>query len=160
MPSLNWREKVAAWLLIVIGAIYLGLWLFSTFLHERNLDTSPSSDIITISKDELNYHFRTIITFGTCLLGGIQLLRKKKIGWVLSFIMLIIFTIICGGGLYQAIKTEELGLAGIAGSGILVLLFWLVNLLLPTTRRRLGVGKNEWIRLAVLFAFYSILYFL
>lgn len=160
MTPTTWREKIPAWLLIVIGSIYLALWVFSTFLHERNLDTSPGSDKITISKDELIYHFRTMITFGSCLLGGIQLLRGKKIGWILSLIMLVIFSIICGGGLYQAITTQEAGLMAISGAGILVLLFLIVSLLFPSALRRLGIGKNDWIRLAVLFAVYSILYFL
>lgn len=156
----NWREKLAAWPLIIIGVIYLGIWVFSTFLHERGLDTTPSSDKLVISKDELMYHFRTVITFGTCLFGGILLLRGRRLGWVLSLLMLIVFAIICSGGLYQSISIKEYGLTSVAAGGLVVLLFWIISLLLPSVRQRLQVGKNEWIRVTVLLALYSILYFL
>jgi hypothetical protein len=160
MTRLNWKEKLPAYFFILIGVIYLALWFFSVFLHERSLATASDPDKIVIGRAELISNLRTILTFSSCIVGGIQFLRLKKIGWILLVIMMVIFMIISAGAVYQAINTGAYIVAVVAGAGILVFLFWIINFLLPSLRARLGIARNELIKLSVVFAIYSVIYFL
>jgi hypothetical protein len=100
-----------------------------------------SEDKVALSKSELFSHARTLITIVLSLTAGVAIFRKQRIGFILGIAVLVLFLMICSGGLYQALKLGEIPLIAFTGGIWSILLSGIVILLLPGTRRRLQATR-------------------
>ena len=138
--KLTWKEKYSAILLMTIGLIYLLVWIISIFSETTGF-IRIEDDKLSMSKSELLSHVRTLLTIFFCVSGGMLIFRKQKTGLVFGIAVLVLFIIICCGGLYQAIKIQESRLVLFASTGVIILLTGLIFLLLPSVRKKLNANK-------------------
>jgi hypothetical protein len=95
-----------------------------------------------MSKSELLSHVRTILTIFFCLTGSILIFRKQSMGLIFGIAVLVLFMIICGGGLYHALLLRDNSLILFASAGTLILLLGLIFLLLPSGRKKLNATRS------------------
>ncbi len=138
---LNPGGKFSAILLLIIGVVYLLVWLVSVFSETTGFVQMDDKRISMNTAEFLN-HLRTILIIVFSVAGSLALFKLRKSGWVMANAVFLLFLTIVSGGFYQAIKLGDTTLIAIAGSGILVLLAALVFLWLPAARMRLAVTRS------------------
>lgn len=94
----NWRELYAGGLVLLIGIVFLIAEIVSK-LSSRASSYSAQNDVISINRDELYSDIRGLLTVTLGVLGGILFFRKRRIGWIMSFSLLVICAVIAGGSL-------------------------------------------------------------
>jgi len=151
-------EKFSAILLLVAGFVYLALWLISIF-SETTSFINKADDKVSMNLSELLSHIRTVITIGLALGGGFLIFRKRRPGWIMGIVVLILLLIICSGTLYQAIKLKEPILIGVTSTTWLILLLSIVFLLIPSARKKFNITKPTIITATLLASLLAILYF-
>lgn len=160
MMKLNWREKFAAYLLLIVGILYLALWFVSIFSGVSNRSTSGQEDKIIISKSEMLSNIRTIISFSVFLLAGILLLKKQRLGWIMGLSIILIYIIISTGILVQLIGSDENFVAGVLGFGLVLLVCSFIFLLPASTQKKFMVSRNSYLLTIGFSALLGIIYFI
>lgn len=157
--KLNWREVYAGTLVLLIGTVFLIAQVVSK-LSSRASSYTVQHDVISINRDELYTDLRGVLTVVLGMLGGVLLLRKKRSGWIMSFALLVICAIIAGGSLYQLVQlhTFDMGFMLVAGATFL-LLAAIIFLLVPSTCRKMKVGKMTFLPSLLLIAVLLGIYF-
>jgi hypothetical protein len=158
MDKISRKEKYSATILLLIGVVYLVLWIISIF-SETSSFVTVENDKVAISKSELLSHTRTLLTIVFALGGSFLLFKGHRVGWMLALSVLVLFFLICSGGLYQAIKLREATLLTIAAAVWLILFIGIVLLLLPVTRTKLRITKKVVISGVILAFFLCLFYF-
>jgi hypothetical protein len=159
MEKLSWREKYSSTLLLLIGIVYLFVWILSFFTGTSEIH-SVDADKLVMSKSELLTHFRTLLTILFSLAGSYLFFRKKRLGWMLGFAVLLVFLTIAGGGLYQVILMGEPVAVAVVISGLLLLLTAFLFLLLPKTRRKFRITPSVFLMAFGFAILLGIFYFL
>jgi hypothetical protein len=158
MVKAGWREYLIGTFLVLAGIIYLGMQLTS-ILRSDNSSIRSNSQTIVINRYALLNELRTYITISCCIAGGLLLIRLKKLGWMLSLCMLLLFTSIA---LATIVNLLALGLDTkslfLILSGSLFMLF-LLGLLL-SLYRKFVLQKNDWIKAILLCTILGLFYFL
>lgn len=158
MRKLNWKEKFVAFLLLLVGTIFLISWIVSISSEIRR----PSeAGMISLRTSDLMTHIRSIATFLVALSGGLLLLKKRTFGWVLSLSVLLLFATIVTGILLAAVERKTIDPAFIIGiAALAVLITAMIFLFLKPTRQKFRIDAMNYITAIVLFILLSILYFL
>jgi hypothetical protein len=137
------------WLIIILlfgaGLFYLILQIVSIFQNGFTL-FQTSEDQIIISRLEILSEFRTWSTIIFCLSGSIFYYKFRKAGWIFSLGMLALFVLIALGGMATIFK---MGMVDIStyflGLMIVVLIFALITLFTPATRKQFQLVRNDFI---------------
>jgi len=158
--KLNWREKLAVCLLLVIGIFYLLLLIISISSGVSERNSSSQEDKIIVSKSEMLSNIRAVISFITCSLAAILLLKKQRLGWILGVPMMLIFIIIVTGLLIQAVSAEENFASGVLGSGLILLLLSFISLQSSASRKKFMVSRNSYLLTIGFSVLLGIIYFI
>jgi len=159
MQKLNWREKYSAILVLLIGIIILITQVSGVLSSKANAIAIRNGSII-IDKSELLNDSRSYLTILLGILGGILLLRNKRLGWVIGMPLLLLFTIITSGiSISSALhKDFSMSFKMFAAVGFLLLLA-AIFLLVPSTQAKYRVGKGTWLPTLLFFMLISAIYF-
>jgi hypothetical protein len=131
--ALSWKEKYSSFLLLLLGIVYLVLWLIS-FLSETSGPVKLEGDKLTMSRSELLNHTRTFLTIAFSIPGSLLLLKRHRIGWILGLPVYLVFLGIVSGGVYQAVILREPVFIMIAAIGWIILFVGLIFLILKHAR--------------------------
>ena len=143
--KLNWREKYAAYLLAFLGTIVLLMQIMS-FLSSAPRTTSVEGDMLRVSKSELLSYLRTVITIILSYAGATLLFRKKHVGWIIGFAMLLLFTGILSALLFSLLRTENFSYSLLMLiAAICIVLMGVIFLLLKETRQKFMAGKKSFL---------------
>jgi hypothetical protein len=151
-------ERFSATLILLAGVVFLALWLISIF-SERSAIVNVDNDKISLSRSDLLAHLRTVIIIFLSLAGSILIFRKRRAGWMMGTTVLILFLIICSGGLYQAIRLNDATLMFFAGFAWLILFFSLILLIVSPVRRKYGINAGTFRLTFILAAMLGLFYF-
>lgn len=154
MQKANRKEIFSATLVLIIGIIYLAAQADSFFSIGS---TTVKGDTIQLSKNELFSHVRSIVTIVFCIMGGILLLRIKRLGWILSQSMLLLFLTIASG-VYLTNYGELMALPFLFGA-MLLLITAFIFLLQKQTRKKFMIGRDSYLAVVIVFAILAVLYF-
>jgi hypothetical protein len=157
-PPVPRKEKFSAILLLLIGTVYLVVWIVS-ILSETASFLTVNDDKVAISKSELFSHARTIITILLSLVAAVGLFRKRRIGWIFGSAILILFFLICSGGLYQALMLGDIAPIAVAGTAWLTLITGIAILWISSTRARLNVTRPAVLTSLVITILLGLFYF-
>lgn len=155
--KLSWKEKMAAFMVLMIGTGYLMLTLLSFVSSKADMFT-VSKEQVSISKAELLSNLRSILYVLIGIVGGILLFRRKTLGWIFGVPLLTIFLVLVGFGLYYYIEVGEISFMSISVAVTLLLfVFSLIFLLHPTARKKYKVNKMSFL-LTLLFLVFLIVF--
>jgi hypothetical protein len=105
-------------------------------------------------------NIRAVISFITCSLAAILLLKKQRLGWILGVPMMLIFIIIVTGLLIQAVSAEENFASGVLGSGLILLLLSFISLQSSASRKKFMVSRNSYLLTIGFSVLLGIIYFI
>ena len=157
----GWKEKFAAWLLLVMGLLYSAAQIIN-YLSSKSTIASAENDKIVVNRGELVSDVNTFVYIIFALFAGILLLRGKRLGWMMGLPFLLFFCFITGAGVIALgmLNTFDLNF-------VLVLVFFVILLtaviflLLPSARKKYRVGKQTWLpALVFLLVLCSMFFFL
>lgn len=141
MQPLSWREKFAGIFILILGLIFLILFLMELFTS-RSSDVTSNADAIMVNRAALFRHLRNIFSILIAIVGALGLLRQKQIGWMLGVPFLLIIGVIAAYFLYLALITG-MGMMSIApGIALLLVMVSLIFLLLPSAREKYRVSSK------------------
>ncbi|RYG00804.1 MAG: hypothetical protein EOO02_14120 [Chitinophagaceae bacterium] len=146
---LHLREKYSAIILLIIGVVYLAVWLISIFSETTGF-VQVNEKQISMNTAELLNHIRTLLIIIFSIGGGFGLFRLRRFGWILANVIFLLFLTIVSGGIYQALKLADTTLIVIACTGATVLLLAVIFLWLPSARLRLSITRSDMITAAAL----------
>ena len=141
MQPLNWREKFAGIFTLFFGILILALFILDN-TSSQSADVSYAGGKIQISKGALFQTIRSVIALMIAIIGGITLLKGKRIGWIMSFAFLLFIMIISG---YYTVLTGMLVLMGPMIASSIVSFFSLISiifLLITSTRQKFRVSSK------------------
>lgn len=151
-------ERFTASLLLVAGIAYLALWVISIF-SETSSFVHFDNDKISLNRSDLLAHLRTLIIVVLSIGGSVLLFRRQRAGWLMSTVVLILFLVICSGGMYQAVKLNEAPLIAAAGFAWFILFLSLLFLMVAATRRKFRIGSSILLTTLLLSACLGLFYF-
>ena len=152
------------WLIVVIligaGLFYLIVEIVS--IIQNGFTLLKTSEVhIMITKSEIMYEIRTWTTTILSFAGGILYYKIRKAGWILASGILFLFVLIAGGSIASIFvmgmidtSTYFLGLV------VIILIYSLVSLFTPTTRKQFGLIRNDFLVAGLFVAGLFLLYFL
>lgn len=141
---LSWKEKMAGWVVFLVGMGYLLLQVLNIISSKSN-SISVTSDSLVISKSELVSDIKTYFYILCGLTGGFLLLRGKVTGWIISVPYLVVFTVLSSWGILFSINMHTYG------SMLFLLFVWILFALsLYFLLRREGLKKLRVSKTAVL----------
>ncbi|MGN6418043.1 MAG: hypothetical protein ACTHMC_11160 [Pseudobacter sp.] len=141
MQPLSWREKFAGIFILVLGLIFMILFVMELFTS-RSSDVTSNADAITVNRAALFRHIRNITSILIAIAGALGLLRQKQLGWMLAVPFLLIIGVIAGYFLYLTLTTG-MGMMSIApGIALLLVIMSLIFLLLPSAREKYRVSSK------------------
>ena len=142
-------------IVLLVGTIYLVAQVITIFSVGS---TRVKGDTLQLSINELLSHLRTIFIIVLCFTGGIAMLGKKKIGWIVSIsVILLLLTI--AAGIYES-NIPEVSLAGlIIIAGIIILLVAMIFLIQRSTRERYQIDNKSYYSVIIIYAFLVLFYF-
>lgn len=141
MQPLSWREKFAGIFILVLGLIFLVLFVLE-LSTSRSSDVTSNADAIMVSKAALYRHIRNITSILIALVGAMGLLRQKQIGWMLSVPFLLIIGVIAGYFFYLTLVTGMAMMSIAPGIALLLVILSLLFLLLPSAREKYRVSSK------------------
>lgn len=155
MASKNGKEIYVASIVLLVGTIYLVAQTITLF---SGGSTTVKGDSLQISINELLSHLRTIFIIVLCFTGGISMLRQKKIGWIISFaVILLLLTI--AAGIYES-NIPQISTGGvIIIAGIIMLLIAMIFLIQKTTRERYQIENKNYYSVIIIYAVLVLFYF-
>jgi hypothetical protein len=160
MKSKIFKDWLIFILLLGAGLFYLILQIVSIFQNGFTL-FQTSEDHIVISRSEIMYELRTWSTIILCLTGSIFYFKFRKAGWIISVGILALFVLIALGGMATIFK---MGLIDIStyflGLVTIILLYALITLFTPTTRKQFQLIRNDFLVAGVFTLFLLSFYFL
>lgn len=139
--KLSWKEKLAAWVVLVIGIGYLLLQVVN-LISSKSAGYSATEGALVINKAELFSDIKTYFYILTGITGGILLLKAKKAGWILSVPYLLIFTVLASWGMLFSIKMHTYGSLAFLATVWILLLLSLFFLLRPAGLEKYRVSKT------------------
>lgn len=155
--KLSWKEKMAAFMVLMIGTGYLMLTLLSFVSSKADMFT-VSKEQVSISKAEFLSNFRSILYVIIGIVGGILLFRRKTLGWIMGVPLLSIFLVLVGFGLYYYIEVGEISFMSISVAiTLLLFVLSLIFLLLPSARKKYKVSKMSFL-LSLLFLVFLVVF--
>ncbi len=157
--KLSWREKLAAFMVLMIGIGYLFLTLIS-FVSSKAETFSVTDSKLQVSKEEILSYTRSFLYIILGLMGGILLLRRKTLGWIIAVPLLLIIAFLAGYGMYFSVLMGQVDITlYFLGFIFILFLLSLLFLLLPPARKKYRVSiKTIWPTLLVL-SIIVVLYF-
>lgn len=138
--KLSWREKYAGIMVLLMGLGYLVLFI-TEFTSTTITGYTRSEGKLQIDIHELLNHIRGVTIILLSIIGSWLLLKMKRAGWVISMAMLLLLSIIAGGFIAWNFKTATPTAKAVYFSGLALLLFAVLFLLLPSARKKYKVGK-------------------
>lgn len=141
MQSLSWREKFAGIFILVLGIIFLIMFVLE-LITSRSSDVTSNAEAIMVSKAALYRHIRNIFAILVAILGAWALLRQKTIGWILGIPFLVIIGIIAGYFFYLTAFSGLWMMSIAPGIGLLLVLVSLIFLSLPSAREKYRVSSK------------------
>ena len=116
---------------------------------------------INIDKSELLNNLRSYITIIVGLLGGLLLIKQKRLGWVIGMPLLLLFTIVAGGVAAGFAMAKDYSLSFKVSAAIsFLMLLGAIFLLLPSAQIKYRVSKGTWLPTLLFFMAITAVYFL
>lgn len=158
--KLSWKEKFAAIMVLMIGIGYLLLTVVG-FISSKTNTISVTEDSLQISKDELISNIRSFLYILLGLSGGLLLLARKRIGWIIAIPLLLIIVFLNGYGIYFSVLMGQVNfMLYVLGFTLLLFLLSLLFLLLPGARKKYRVSRKTMVPTLLVLSIIIVLYFL
>lgn len=158
--KLNWKQKFAAYILLIIGFGLLGIEALAIISSKASFG-SQTDTTVSVNKGELFAHSRTFIILLLCFVAAVALLKSRTVGWILGVPLLIISAAISGYLIYFGYIMYGSTMSIIAGVLFVIILCALLILLSLSTRLKYKVGKRTALpTLVFLMALCAIFFFL
>jgi hypothetical protein len=93
MHKADWREYIVGVFLILVGFIYLVVQVIS-IVRGENATIKSDAEAIYINRYALFNELRVYVTICASIAGGWLLIRMKRLGWMLSLTMILLFAAI------------------------------------------------------------------
>lgn len=139
-----------ATLVLFLGCSYIVAQI-SSILSNKSILFKISEGQVRFSFGEILQELRSYTYILIAILGGIQLLRSKKIGWILSFSFLLYMIIVMGGLLYLPIQMGMFELVTYIGFVFLFLIILATGIFLfKDVRTYYKIGPAQWLALLIL----------
>lgn len=138
---LSWKEKLAAWVVMLIGIGYLLLQVIN-LVSSKSAGYSATDSALVISKSELYSDLKTYFYILSGITGGILLLKAKRLGWIISVPYLLIFTVLASWGILFSISMHTYGSMAFLGIVWILLLLSLFFLLRKEGLKKYRVSKT------------------
>ena len=140
--KLGWKEKYSALIVLIIGGFYLIIQTIGLISSQSKRFTSEGSKV-SFNLTELREDLKIYIVVVLAILGGILLLYRKRLGWIIGLPVLIWYTILAANGIVMsvALRTFDISfLLVIIGFTILALA--VAFLFTKSARAKYKVGKH------------------
>lgn len=140
--KLNWKEKYAAFVILIIGSGMLALEILA-FISSKTSLSSQTENSISINKSELLAHTRAFVVIIACLLASAALFSRKRIGWILGVPTLLFSATLAGYLVYFGYIMYGAPIALAALLFFLLIGLALYFLLSVSARAKYKVGKQS-----------------
>lgn len=150
---------MAAFMVLMIGVGYLMLTLLSLISSKAALFT-VNEEQVSISKAEFLSNLRSGLYVILGITGGVLLYRRKTLGWIIGVPLLLIFLLLIGYGVYFTLYVGNIDImAGLLFLTLILFIFSLLFLLLPSARRKYKVSNRTLLPTLVFLILMLFLYF-
>jgi hypothetical protein len=156
--ALNWKDRTVAFILILLGIIFLVLQIISIVSSRADAYSIHEKDIV-LSRTDLTNDLRIYVTIAGSLAGGILLLLKKRWGWILSQPIMLLFLGLSVAAVYSACQGGQKMPLALALAGTAIVLLCVLHLFMPATLKKFRTGKPAWLPALVFLAILILLYF-
>lgn len=156
MQKLNGREIYVLVVLILATAILGYLMLIDIFSNIASVRSEQG--VVSISSMDLRSHTKSLLQIILNLSAIIFFWRKRRMGWVLSFPILLFYCFIISYVMVKFGYVDPISTA-IGLGGILIFFLGLIFLLIPSTLRKYQVKKLTIVPVLVVIALLVFLYF-
>jgi hypothetical protein len=143
--KLNWKEKYSALILLLIGFFFLVTQTFS-FISSQSERMSTEGDKLNINLSELKSDLKIYIVVILAILGGVLLLYKRRLGWILGLPVLLWYAILAINGIVMSVALRTFDLSFILVLvGFTILAFAIGFLYTKSAREKYKVGKQTYL---------------
>lgn len=156
MQKLNGRE---IYVLVILGlaTAILGFLMAKDIFSEVS-SVSNAQGVVSINQMDLRSHIKSLLQIILNLSAIILFWRKKTMGWVLAFPILLFYCfvisyVMIGFGYVDPVSTA------VGVFGVLIFLLGLIFLVIPSTLRKFNVKKMTMLPIMIVIAVLVFLYF-
>ena len=139
--KLNWKEKYSALILLMIGGFFLITQTIGLISSQSERFTSEGNKVsfnLTELREDLKIYIVVVLAF----LGGLLLLYRKRLGWIIGLPVLIWYMIIAINGIVLSVVTRTFNISFLVVLvGFTTLALAVGFLLTKTVRTKYKVGK-------------------
>jgi hypothetical protein len=143
--KLGWKEKYSALILLIIGGFFLITQTIG-FISSQSERFTSEGNKVSFNLTELTEDLKIYIVVIMAIVGGILLLKGKRLGWIIGLPVLVWYTILAANGIVMAIvlRTFDISfLLVIVGFTILALA--VTFLYTKSARTKYKVGKQTYL---------------
>lgn len=157
--QLSWKEKMAGWVLLFIGFLFLSMQLLD-YISSREDRISIQREQLSMNVGKLLADLKTYLIIILALTGGWLLLRRNRWGWIIAVPVFFWYGLLCSNGLFVALSVSAFEFSMIfLLLALCIILLCLTLLLLPGALARYRVQKRSWFPVILFLAIIIALHF-